>query len=476
MRHPLLLALCAGFSGCLSAEPLVWPPELLKLGSRFLVVTDSAGDRSVLVVDPSVSTLIPSDALGHLQLLGYPEPPEALGISISDGRVLLAKAGSTGADTKLLPPGAVGFDRAAEGWKPMEELVPFESLRLQAPPCPAPSQHSAPLGLDADVDVLLPYGPERVLVITRGISVHLATAGGVEPAPEILAALTRTSTSVGRVAGYPVGDDIWLVMQTTGDVVRLSLDGRLEKVAAPALGAHLELVGAAGGVTPTGAAEVFAFSSRYQHHQDPSYEPAELYHLAPGSSRWEATGFPDGSRDVSCPHEGGVGNAEMSYLGPGKVRFTYERGGIYTYDAATRTFSFEAISTPAQSYCRTAVDWSDPARPVAVLERTVSLDARTELFAREEGSWRRLGELPAGIAADLTIRYGGERYLPLRRGQIQLFRTYQDLQRRDVVASCPPILTAGGNVDRAAVNGRLVVVDGGHRGSETTVEVGVLAQ
>ncbi len=95
MRHPLLLALCAGFSGCLSAEPLVWPPELLKLGSRFLVVTDSAGDRSVLVVDPSVSTLIPSDALGHLQLLGYPEPPEALGISISDGRVLLAKAGST---------------------------------------------------------------------------------------------------------------------------------------------------------------------------------------------------------------------------------------------------------------------------------------------------------------------------------------------------------------------------------------------
>lgn len=475
MRHRLFLTLSLTVSGCVSVEPAAWPPEFLSLGSRFLAVTDSGGELSLFVVDPTVSTLVPHDALGSLALLGYPEPPDALGISIEGGRVLLAQPGMTSADTKPLPPGARGFGRTSEGWQPLDELVSFESIRLQAAPCPAPSQQSLSLGLDADVDVLLPYGPERILVITRGISVHVATAAGVVPAPEILAALIATSTSPARVAGYPVGDDVGLVIQT-GEVLRLSLDGRVEKVAAPALGAHLELVGAAGGVTPNGEVEVFAFSSRYRRHLAPSYEPAELYHLAPGSSRWEATGFPDGDRDVSCPHEGGVGNAELSYLGLGKVRFTYERGGIYTYDAAARTFSFETISAPARSYCRTAVDWSDPARPVAVVERTVSLDSRTELFAREEGTWRRLSELPVGIAADLTIRFGGERYLPMRRGQIQLFRTYQDLQRRDVVSSCPPILSAGGNIDRAAVNGRLLVVDGGHRGSETSVEVGVLAQ
>lgn len=477
------MALC--LTGCVRAEPVLWPADFLTLGSRFLVVTDTSGERSLFVVDPAVSTVLPTAELDGLFLLGYPETPEALGLSVVDGRVRVAPAGTSSADSKPLPPGARGFHWAPAGWQSFDELGPFEPIRVMAAPCPTyAEQHSFDLGTDADVDVLIPYGPERVLTITRGnggrgsgaeATAHLVTLSGIAPAPEILAAISAKTSSIARIASYAVGDDVWLVFQA-GDVLRLSRAGTVEKIASPVLGAHLELVGAAGGVDPDGSADVFAFSSRWRAENTDPYEPAELYHLAPGSARWEATGFPDGERDSSCPHEGGVGSVDISYLGRGKVRFTYERAGIYTYDALTRTYAFETISAPAEQYCRTAVDWSDPRHPVAVVERTVAFDARSDLYQRDEGTWRRLGDLPPAIAADITIRFGGERYFPLHRGQIQLFRTYQDLRRRDFVFACPPVLSAGGNIDRAAVTGRLMVVDGGRRGDASYVEVAILPE
>ncbi len=455
----------------------------MSLDTRFAVVADSSDEGRLFLVDRDAAHLVSPGALSKLLLLGYQASPQALGITIVNKQAALAPRGMMGADTKPLPPGARGFRRVDGAWELMDDLAVFEPIRVLAAPCPpTAAEQSFRLGAIGDVDALIPYGPERILVVSRGnrqtpsnATVHVVSPAGIEPALGILHALSSQISGIGRVAGYALGDDAWLVFDG-GDVLRLSPQGDLEKVASAAVEARLELVGAAGGVGPDGLPEVFVFSSRARLPMSDRYAPAELYHLAPNGTRWEATGFPAGDRDPGCPREGGVGNVEMTYIGPGKVRFTYERGEIYTYDAATRAFSVETISAPANQYCRAAVDWADPQRPIATLERTVSLVNRAELHQREGGIWRLLGELPPGIEANLSIRFGGELYLPRELGQVQLFRAYQDLQRRNVISSCPPILSSGGNMDHATVNGRLLAADGGRRDGSSYVEVAVLPQ
>lgn len=444
-------------SACVEVTSIPYPPGS-SVGLELLMVEGPSGAWSARAVSPGSALLGPSLEGTAVYLVRFEQSTDALGVLVLDGEVELAPLDAPPPQARPLPPSWEAFRLVSNAWVEEPTSGPLSRLRLVAEPCPTLGQEVR-LALESrePVRALLPFGPGRELVITG--NEHLGTAeinayvlsSTLTRRRDIEAGITSTASPLANPAGFMAGDDRYLVSDD-GALLRIDLDGRVVARASRFL-RRSHVLAAAGAYDDQGRLEAFALT-RFVREGQGTVREGELYHLAPGASDWEATGFPDGAPRVAC--SGAFAFGSLMLAGPGVARFTYQSATVYEYQAGTHRFTREQLDSLEQ-YCEASIHRSPRLGEWAVVS-TEGPPARSTLFHHPAQGWS-----PLLVDDTLTrrgfVELGGEIYVVSRGGHLTAIRAYPQQDLPPLVGACPSQLSGGEDIAVIDGDGTTVYFD-----------------